>query len=163
AAPPRGNGSALVADSGPLDAVVQRTFTAYGFRLQSGRVLPEMALAYETYGRLAADGRNATLSTHGGTSTGQAAGQYPPTPGVQRLPGLPVGRDVSGPHARRRARGDEAERTNAVHQRADRSLREGSELERRLALRARRNRGDDDGAAVRDAPALRRQRDVRGG
>ena len=82
AAPPRGNGSALVADSGPLDAVVKRTFTAYGFRLQSGRVLPEMALAYETYGRLAPDGRNAILITHGGTSSGHAAGKYSPGDGV---------------------------------------------------------------------------------
>ncbi|PYM26858.1 MAG: hypothetical protein DMD80_17230 [Candidatus Rokuibacteriota bacterium] len=82
AAPPRGNGSALVADSGPLDAVVKRTFTAYGFRLQSGRVLPEMALAYETYGRLAPDGRNAILITHGGTSSGHAAGKYSPSDGV---------------------------------------------------------------------------------
>jgi homoserine O-acetyltransferase len=75
---PRGNGSALVADSGPLDAVVKRTFTAYGFRLQSGRVLPETSLAYETYGRLAPDGRNAILITHGFTSSGHAAGKYSP-------------------------------------------------------------------------------------
>jgi len=78
-APPRGNGSALVADTGPLDAVVKRTFTAYGFRLQSGQVLPEMTLAYETYGRLAPDGRNAILITHGFTSSGHAAGKYSPS------------------------------------------------------------------------------------
>jgi homoserine O-acetyltransferase/O-succinyltransferase len=78
-APPRANGSALVADSGPLDAVTKRTFTAYGFRLQSGRVLPEMTLAYETYGRPAADGRNAILITHGFTSSGHAAGKYSPS------------------------------------------------------------------------------------
>jgi homoserine O-acetyltransferase len=77
-APPRGNGSALVAESGPLDGVVKRTFTSYGFRLQSGRVLPEMMLAYETYGRLAPDGRNAILITHGFTSSGHAAGKYSP-------------------------------------------------------------------------------------
>ena len=83
-AAPRGNGSALVADSGPLDGVVKRTFTAYGFPLQSGRVLPEMTLAYETYGRLAPDGRNAILITHGGTASGHAAGKYSPT---DRAPG----------------------------------------------------------------------------
>jgi homoserine O-acetyltransferase len=82
--PPRANGSALAADGSSLDAVVKRTFTAYGFRLQSGRVLPETTLAYETYGRLAPDGRNAILITHGFTSSGHAAGKYStadPSPG----------------------------------------------------------------------------------
>jgi homoserine O-acetyltransferase len=83
-APTRANGSALVADSGPLEGVAKRTFTAYGFRLQSGRVLPEMTLAYETYGRLAPDGRNAILITHGFTSSGHAAGKYSP---ADRSPG----------------------------------------------------------------------------
>ena len=63
-ATPPVNGSALAAPSPSLDAVVKRTFTAYGFRLESGTVLPEMTLAYETYGRLASDGRNAILLTH---------------------------------------------------------------------------------------------------
>ncbi|HEY2996044.1 MAG TPA: alpha/beta fold hydrolase [Methylomirabilota bacterium] len=76
---PAGNGAAAMADSGgSLDNVVKRTFTAYGFRLDSGRVLPEMTLAYETYGRLAADGRNAILFTHGFTSSQHAAGKYTP-------------------------------------------------------------------------------------
>jgi len=76
---PAGNGAAAMADSGgSLDNVVKRTFTAYGFRLDSGRVLPEMTLAYETYGRLAADGRNAVLFTHGFTSSHHAAGKYTP-------------------------------------------------------------------------------------
>jgi homoserine O-acetyltransferase len=74
----RGNGAAFVADSGPLDAVVKRTFTTYGVPLRSGRVLTEMTLAYETYGRLAPDGRNAILITHGFTSSGHAAGKYSP-------------------------------------------------------------------------------------
>src|SRR5690242_4531109 len=78
-APPRGNGSALVADSGSLDGVVKRTFTTYGFRLQNGKTLPEMTLAFETYGRLAPDGRNAILVTHGFTSSQHAAGKYAPT------------------------------------------------------------------------------------
>ncbi|MBI3105252.1 MAG: alpha/beta fold hydrolase [Candidatus Rokubacteria bacterium] len=48
------------------------------FTLESGGILPEMTLAYETYGRLAPDGRNAILATHGYTSSAHAAG--PPTP-----------------------------------------------------------------------------------
>ena len=75
---PAGNGAAATAGEGSLDNVVKRTFTAYGFKLDSGRVLPEMTLAYETYGRLAADGRNAILFTHGFTSSHHAAGKYTP-------------------------------------------------------------------------------------
>ncbi len=62
-----------------MDAVVKRSFTVQGFRLESGRILPEMTLAYETYGRLAPDGANAILITHGFTSSGHAAGRYAPT------------------------------------------------------------------------------------
>jgi homoserine O-acetyltransferase len=76
---PASNGAAGVPDPGSLDLVAKRTFTAYGFRLQSGQVLPELKLAYETYGRLAPDGRNAVLITHGLTSSGHAAGRYLPT------------------------------------------------------------------------------------
>ena len=47
--------------------------------LESGRVLPHLTLAYETYGRLAPDGRNAILVTHGFTSSHHAAGRYGPT------------------------------------------------------------------------------------
>src|SRR5947208_5555975 len=79
-AAPTNQGAASVAgDSSPLDNVVKRTFTAYGFKLDSGRVLPEMSLAYETYGRLAPDGRNAILVTHGFTSSQHAAGKYSPS------------------------------------------------------------------------------------
>lgn len=74
---PAGNGAAAVpGDTGPLDNVVKRTFTAYAFKLDRGGVLPEMTLAYETYGRLAPDGRNAILVTHGFTSSHHAAGTY---------------------------------------------------------------------------------------
>jgi len=38
------------------------------FRLQNGEVLPEVTIAYATRGRLAPDGRNAVLVTHGYTS-----------------------------------------------------------------------------------------------
>ena len=45
-------------------------------RLVGGAVLPQVALAFETYGRLAADGGNAILITHGYTSSAHAAGRY---------------------------------------------------------------------------------------
>src|SRR5213593_2174487 len=61
-----------------LDRVRSRTFTVPAFKLESGQVLPEMTLAYETYGRLAPDGRNAVLVTHGFTSSAHAAGKYTP-------------------------------------------------------------------------------------
>jgi homoserine O-acetyltransferase len=65
--------------SGRLDlgAVEDRQFTIRDFRLQSGAVMPEVRIAYETYGRLAADGRNALLVTHGYTSSHHAAGRNP--------------------------------------------------------------------------------------
>lgn len=47
--------------------------TIRDFRLQSGTVLPEATIAYITQGRLAADGRNAILLTHGYTSSHQFA------------------------------------------------------------------------------------------
>jgi homoserine O-acetyltransferase len=56
---------------------VARTFTSDNFRLEGGEVLPRLTLAYETYGRLAADGRNAILVTHGFTGTHYAGGRYP--------------------------------------------------------------------------------------
>jgi homoserine O-acetyltransferase len=67
-----------------LSRVERRTFALGDFRLANGAVLPGAALAYETYGRLAADGRNAVLVTHGYTSSGHAAGRYAdddPAPG----------------------------------------------------------------------------------
>jgi homoserine O-acetyltransferase len=44
------------------------SFSFADFRLQNGEVLPEVTIAYATRGRLAADGRNAVLVTHGYTS-----------------------------------------------------------------------------------------------
>lgn len=62
-----------------MEAVVNRTFTANGFELDSGQKLPEMTLAFETYGTLAPHGRNAILITHGFTSSHYAAGKDTPT------------------------------------------------------------------------------------
>jgi homoserine O-acetyltransferase len=75
---PAGNGGGAVAEPDRMDAVVNRTFTAYGFRLESGQVLPELKLAFETYGQLAPGGENAILVTHGFTSSHHAAGRYTP-------------------------------------------------------------------------------------
>jgi homoserine O-acetyltransferase len=44
------------------------SFAFADFRLQNGDVLPEVTIAYATRGRLAANGRNAVLVTHGYTS-----------------------------------------------------------------------------------------------
>ncbi|HJU33178.1 MAG TPA: alpha/beta fold hydrolase [Hyphomicrobiaceae bacterium] len=55
---------------------VSRLFCARDFRLESGAVLPELTLAYETYGTLAPHGRNAVLATHGYTSSHHVAGRY---------------------------------------------------------------------------------------
>jgi homoserine O-acetyltransferase/O-succinyltransferase len=70
-----GNGGA-VNPPDSLDRVMSRTFTVPAFKLESGQVLPEMTLAYETYGRLAPDGRNAILVAHGFTSNHHAAGKH---------------------------------------------------------------------------------------
>lgn len=61
---------------GALMNVQQRTFTAKPFKLESGVVMPEIVIAYETYGTLQPDGRNAVLLTHGYTSSQHMAGRY---------------------------------------------------------------------------------------
>lgn len=61
-----------------MESVARETWTTRDFRLESGTLLPELTLAYERYGRLAADGRNAILITHGFTSSQHAAGRYSP-------------------------------------------------------------------------------------
>ena len=55
-------------------------FTVPTFKLESGRVLPDLTLAYETYGRLGPDRRNAILVTHGFTGNHRAAGKDPNDP-----------------------------------------------------------------------------------
>jgi homoserine O-acetyltransferase/O-succinyltransferase len=68
--------SGIAHAQGPLDKVERKVFAAKSFRLESGVVLPEILIAYETYGTLAADGRNAVLLTHGFTSSQHMAGRY---------------------------------------------------------------------------------------
>src|SRR3954470_2672228 len=60
---------------GSVGVVETKKFTTKDFKLQSGAVLPEMTLAYETYGKLSPDGRNAVLLTHGFTSSHHMAGR----------------------------------------------------------------------------------------
>jgi homoserine O-acetyltransferase len=61
---------------GELMDVQKRVFSTKRFRLESGVVMPEIIIAYETYGTLAPDGRNAVLLTHGFTSSQHMAGRY---------------------------------------------------------------------------------------
>jgi homoserine O-acetyltransferase len=56
--------------------IQKRTFTTRNVKLESGTVLPEMTIAYETYGTMAPDGRNVVLLTHGYTSSQHMAGRY---------------------------------------------------------------------------------------
>ena len=67
-------GTAVRAE-GSVGIVETKKFTTTNFKLQGGAVLPEMTIAYETYGKLAADGRNAVLLTHGYTSSHHMAGR----------------------------------------------------------------------------------------
>ena len=60
-----------------IGTVEDRFFTLHDFRLGNGSTMPEATIAYETYGRLAANGRNAVLVTHGFTGSHHAAGRNP--------------------------------------------------------------------------------------
>jgi homoserine O-acetyltransferase/O-succinyltransferase len=62
-----------------LKEVEQKRMNLGKLSLESGQVLPELTIAYETYGQLAPDGRNAILIAHGYTSNHHAAGRYQPT------------------------------------------------------------------------------------
>jgi homoserine O-acetyltransferase len=67
-----------------VDRIARQTWSTRDFKLELGEVLPELTVAYEIYGRLAAGGRNAVLVTHGFTSSQHAAGRHAPgdeTPG----------------------------------------------------------------------------------
>lgn len=63
--------------NGELAYVRNETLVIKNFRLRSGAVMPEVTIAYETYGDLAPDGRNAVLLTHGQTSSHHLAGADP--------------------------------------------------------------------------------------
>jgi len=76
---PGGSHGAAQGPGGTLMGVEKRMFTTKDFTLENGQSLPEMTLAYEAYGRLAPDGRNAILITHGFTSSHHAAGKYAET------------------------------------------------------------------------------------
>src|SRR6266446_1450525 len=60
-----------------IGTVEDRFFTLRDFSLADGTVMPEATIVYETYGRLAPDGRNAVLITHGYTGSHHAAGRNP--------------------------------------------------------------------------------------
>lgn len=59
-----------------IEGVAAGTLDLRDFRLQSGVVMREVTIAYETYGELDRSGRNAILITHGNTSSFHAAGRY---------------------------------------------------------------------------------------
>ena len=59
----------LAASAADQGRVENQFFTIRDFRLTDGTVMPEVKIAYETYGTLAPNGRNAVLITHGYTST----------------------------------------------------------------------------------------------
>jgi homoserine O-acetyltransferase/O-succinyltransferase len=69
--------ASVMAHSTDLGSVEDNIFRIAGFRLQNGIVMAEVRIAFETYGRLAPDGRNAVLITHGYTSSHHAAGRNP--------------------------------------------------------------------------------------
>src|SRR5436305_1648372 len=60
-----------------IGTVHDRFFTLRDFPVADGTVMPEATIVYETYGRLAPDGRNAVLVTHGYTGSHHAAGRNP--------------------------------------------------------------------------------------
>jgi homoserine O-acetyltransferase/O-succinyltransferase len=62
-----------------LNNVEKKYFQSRDFKLKNGQALPVLTIAYETYGKLAPDGRNAVLITHGYTSNHHVAGRYAPS------------------------------------------------------------------------------------
>ena len=67
----------LAASAADQGRVENQFFTIRDFALTNGAVMPEVKIAYETYGTLAPNGRNTVLITHGYTSTHHAAGRNP--------------------------------------------------------------------------------------
>lgn len=62
-----------------LQRVEQQHMNLGSITLENGQALPNVTIAYETYGTLAPNGRNAILITHGYTSNHHAAGRHHPT------------------------------------------------------------------------------------
>src|SRR5881394_544938 len=60
-----------------IGTVHDQFFTLRDFPVADGTVMPEATIAYETYGRLAPDARNAVLCTHGYTASHHFAGRNP--------------------------------------------------------------------------------------
>ena len=58
-----------------LHAVLDQVFTTRDLRLASGRILPELRIAYETYGMRTLDRANTVLLTHGYTSNHHMIGR----------------------------------------------------------------------------------------
>src|SRR4030081_2324099 len=88
-----------------IGTVHDQFFTLHDFRLANGAVLPEAKIVYETYGRLASDGRNAVLITHGYTGSHHAAGRNPANgnqPGSLEWVDRPRQADRHRPAVRRR-------------------------------------------------------------
>jgi homoserine O-acetyltransferase/O-succinyltransferase len=69
--------ASVMARGAELGTVEDRYFPISGFRLQNGTVMPQVKIACETYGRLAANGSNAVLIADGYTSSHHAAGRNP--------------------------------------------------------------------------------------
>jgi homoserine O-acetyltransferase/O-succinyltransferase len=72
----------VTACSADLGSVEDRRFLIRDFRLQNGAVMPQVEIAYETYGELGAVGGNAVLITHGYTNHHHAAGRSPANGGL---------------------------------------------------------------------------------
>src|SRR5262245_61910887 len=62
----------------PLQGVGRKSMNLGSLTLENGQILADVTIAYDTYGQLAPDGRNAILITHGYTSNHHAAGRYGP-------------------------------------------------------------------------------------
>jgi homoserine O-acetyltransferase/O-succinyltransferase len=74
----RAKPAGVAAPGADLGVVEDQSFVIRDFQLASGAVMPEVRIAYETYGRLARDGRNnAVLITHGYTRSHHAAERTP--------------------------------------------------------------------------------------
>ncbi len=69
---------------GSVGLVEKRSLVLRDHALESGATLPEVAVGYETYGRLAPGGDNAILICHHYSGTAHAAGRYAPE---DELPG----------------------------------------------------------------------------